>query len=260
MKQNIWIASLITTVAALSRLRRYGMHSRATSSEYRQALLGDEVVPHPDLEITNAISIQAPAERIWPWLAQMGYYRGGWFTDSTWRDWDYYPDKILRFFVRDEAEKSGYGHRDTPTSTQIMSEFQNLKVGDVVLDGPPGTAFFTVAAIEPNQYLVLHCNSHLRFLFPKSIRENPRIGIGGEFTWGFFLQAIDETQARLLVRMRGSVQPWGYRIFINTMIPIANMFLARKMLNGIKRSSEDSLQKEGIRIRNDWVPDRMPQS
>lgn len=242
MNRSTRVIGLATTAAAFSLLHRYGKHSGATWTEYRQALPGDEVVPHPDLEITNAISIQAPAEKIWPWLVQLGYYRGGWFTDSTWRDWDYLPDKVMRYFVREEAAQSGYGHRDAPTSTQIISEFQELKVGDVVLDGPPGTAFFTVVAIEPNKFLVLHSNSHLRFLFPKSIREHPRIGIGGEFTWGFFLQEIHGNETRLLLRTRGTVRPWWYRLFINTSVPIANIFLAHKMLSGIKKQSEQHNQ------------------
>lgn len=244
MKKNAWITGLIGSAAALTLLHRYGKHSGATWSEFRQPLPGDEVVPHPDLEITNAISIRAPAERIWPWLVQLGYYRGGWFTDSTWKDWDYYPDRIMRFFVREEVEKSGYGHRDAPTASQIVSGFQDLKVGDVVLDGPPGTAFFTVAAIQPNKFLVLHSDTHLRFLFPKSVRENPRIGIGGEFTWGFFIQETGDTHTRLLLRTRGRIQPWWYRVFINTTIPIANIFLSRKMLSGIKQSSEQSPRRE----------------
>ncbi|HEX6270543.1 MAG TPA: hypothetical protein VFZ43_09925 [Anaerolineales bacterium] len=207
-KSNIWITGLIGSAAALSLLRRYGTHSGATWTEYRQTMPGDEVIPRPDLEITNAISVWAPAERIWPWLVQLGYYRGGWFTDSSWRDWDYYPDRIMRFFVREEVEKSGHGHRDAPTASQIVSEFQDLKVGDVVLDGPP------------------------------------RIGIGGEFTWGFFIQETGETHTRLLLRTRGTIQPWWYRVFINTTIPIANIFLSRKMLSGIKQSSEQSTRRE----------------
>lgn len=244
MKKNTWITGLIGTTAFLALFHRYGRHAGAIRAEYQQPLPGDEVVPHPDLEITNAISIRAPAEAIWPWLVQLGYYRGGWFTDSTWKDWDYLPDKVMRFFVREEAEKSGYGHRDAPTATQIISEFQNLKVGDTVLDGPPGTAFFNVAAIEPNRFLVLHSDTHLRFLFPKSIRENPQIGIGGEFTWGFFLKESEDGHTRLLLRTRGMVRPWWYRVFISTTIPIANIILARKMLRGIKRSAEQSLLEQ----------------
>ncbi len=220
-------------------LRRSGLHSGASWEEYHQTLPGDRRIPHPDLEITNAISINAPAEKIWPWLVQMGYYRGGWFTDSTWTDWDYLPDKIMRYFVRDEAEKSGYGHRNIPSSAQIVSEFQDLKVGDFVLDGPPGTAYFTVIEMEPNSRMVLYSNTHLRFLFPKTIRENPNIGVGGEFTWGFFLEPVDPIHTRLLLRTRGTVRPWWYRIFIQVTVPISNIFLARKMLGGIRQRAEE---------------------
>ena len=238
MKSKLWLPGFLVSAAALALLHRYGRHSGASSAEHTQMLAGDAVIPDPDLVITNAITIHAPPEAIWPWLVQLSYYRGGWFTDSTWRDWDYYPDKIMRFFVREEAERSGYAHRDAPSVNQIISEFQHLKVGDVVLDGPPGTAFFTVAAMVPDRYLVLYSNTHLRFLFPKSIRENEALGIGGEFTWGFFLERIDDRHTRLLLRTRGSIRPWWYRISINATVPIANIFLARRMLRGIKRCAE----------------------
>lgn len=170
----------------------------------------------------------------------MGYYRGGWHTDSTWRDWDYYPDLILRLFVREEAGQSGYSHRESPTDTRIIPELQDLKVGDVVLDGPPGTAFFTVAALEPNRFLVYLSNSHLRFLFPKFIRENPRIGVGGEFTWAFYLQEIGKNNTRLIMRTRSTVRPGWYKLFVSLTVPIANLFLAPKILGGIKHTAEQA--------------------
>lgn len=32
----------------------------------------DPIVPEPIGTITNAVTIDAPPERVWPWLAQMG--------------------------------------------------------------------------------------------------------------------------------------------------------------------------------------------
>jgi hypothetical protein len=43
-------------------------------------LPGDEFVPHPELVSTRAITIQAPASAVWPWLVQMGQGRGGLYS------------------------------------------------------------------------------------------------------------------------------------------------------------------------------------
>ena len=45
----------IGSAAALTLLNHYGKHSGATWAEYQQPLPGDEVVPDPELEITNAM-------------------------------------------------------------------------------------------------------------------------------------------------------------------------------------------------------------
>ena len=62
------------------------------------------------------------------------------------------------------TEKTGYSLRPEPGANRIIAEFQGLNVGDIVLDGPPGTAFFTVAALEENRALALYSNSHVRYL------------------------------------------------------------------------------------------------
>jgi hypothetical protein len=55
------------------RIARWG----ATDEEVAARLPGDEAVPEPDLETTRAVTIRAPAERVFPWLAQLGQGRGG---------------------------------------------------------------------------------------------------------------------------------------------------------------------------------------
>ena len=52
----------------------------AADDEVNQSLPGDELVPAPMLGYTRAITIHAPAARIWPWLAQMGQGRGGLYS------------------------------------------------------------------------------------------------------------------------------------------------------------------------------------
>jgi hypothetical protein len=53
--------------------RRWHQHWGATDEEIARPLPGDDLIPDSKLDSTHAITIYAPAERIWPWLAQMGY-------------------------------------------------------------------------------------------------------------------------------------------------------------------------------------------
>jgi hypothetical protein len=60
-------------LAAQVGVRRWHQHWGATNEEIARSLPGDDLVPAPKLDSTQAITIHAPAGRIWPWLAQMGY-------------------------------------------------------------------------------------------------------------------------------------------------------------------------------------------
>jgi hypothetical protein len=44
------------------------------------ALPGDETVDNPSTQQTHAISIDAPAHTVWPWIAQLGQDRGGFYS------------------------------------------------------------------------------------------------------------------------------------------------------------------------------------
>jgi hypothetical protein len=43
-------------------------------------LAGDEPLPEATALTTHAITIAAPPAAVWPWLAQMGWGRAGWYT------------------------------------------------------------------------------------------------------------------------------------------------------------------------------------
>jgi hypothetical protein len=52
----------------------------ATAAEVARRLPGDELIPHPASVSTRAITIQAPVERVWPWVLQTGQERGGLYS------------------------------------------------------------------------------------------------------------------------------------------------------------------------------------
>lgn len=48
--------------------------------EAQRRLPGDEVVPAPNFQMTHAVNIDAPPEAVWPWIAQMGRERTGYYS------------------------------------------------------------------------------------------------------------------------------------------------------------------------------------
>ena len=237
--RNKVCAGVLAAMAGGYVLRRQGLRWGATDEEVHKPLPGDEVVPHPMLETTHTVPIEASAEEIWPWLVQMGHYRAGFYADPSW--WDKYSDKYLRSLSRKEAEESGYGFREVPSDERIIPEFQDLKEGETILDGPPGSVFFTVRLMQPNRALVLYSDTHLRFLAPRSIRENPKYGIYGEFSWAFVLEEKGEGNTRLIVRTRANYGPRPYRALTMPFVLVGGEFLTtRKMLYGIKRRVEQT--------------------
>ncbi|MEV0168853.1 SRPBCC family protein [Nonomuraea fuscirosea] len=109
------------------RLLRWG----ATRGETTRPLPGDDIVPRPHVAATRAITIDAPPEAVWPWLAQMGGHpRAGWYA----------YDHIT--------------NDDYPSADQILPGLQRLHVGDL-LPTPPVEGGYTVERIVPGRELVL---------------------------------------------------------------------------------------------------------
>ena len=57
--------------------RHWHMRWGATDAEVRACMAGDRIVPEAPFNATRASTIEAPPERVWPWIVQMGYSRAG---------------------------------------------------------------------------------------------------------------------------------------------------------------------------------------
>jgi hypothetical protein len=70
-------AALLAYVGVLRpRIRTWG----ATPEESAKALPGDDLVSDAGLETMRAVTIAAPVGDVWPWLAQIGQDRGGFYS------------------------------------------------------------------------------------------------------------------------------------------------------------------------------------
>jgi hypothetical protein len=68
----IWLVSPI--------IRPWHLRWGATTAEVVAAMPGDDIVPRAQFNATRAIDVAAPPAQVWPWIAQLGYRRGGFYT------------------------------------------------------------------------------------------------------------------------------------------------------------------------------------
>ena len=71
-------------------LQALGRWAGSTADERAAALPGDELVADPQLVTDHATTIAVPPEQVWPWLTQMGWHLGGYYTPA-WVDLLLFP-------------------------------------------------------------------------------------------------------------------------------------------------------------------------
>ncbi len=80
------IAAFLIIMAAFAAytfaVRPWFLNWGTTAQERRQPLLGDDVWIGGAVTGTRAVSIEAPPEKVWPWLVQIGQDRAGFYSYS----------------------------------------------------------------------------------------------------------------------------------------------------------------------------------
>ena len=168
-------------------IRRWRSTWGVDPDEAARTLPGDDLVESPLSSDTRGINIEAPAELIWPWLVQMGYGRGGWYSI-------------------DQLDMRG------PSADRIVDEWQGLAVGDVMPTHPGGG--FAVKILEPGRALVLYADTAT--MQPLEATETDAVPAGlaasGAFmaatpsqfaaSWAFVVEPLDARRSRLVERVR----------------------------------------------------------
>ena len=198
------------------RLNRWG----ATDAEGAGTLPGDSIVLDPDLQSTRAVTIQAAAGEVFPWLAQIGQGRGG-------------------FYSYDWLENNPIQRLGIHSADRILPEFQELRPGDEipVAPGPPFYGF-RVADVEAPHRLVLEMRMHPFSGAPQGADvEGPTL----HATWAFTLEPADSSSTRLVTRTRASLRlPVGLRLAYGLVLEVAMFVMERGMLLGIRARAERS--------------------
>lgn len=127
------LALIAVPLAALSYhrlLRPWQLTWGATPDEVASVLPGDDLVDRPTFCATRAITIAAPAERVFPWLVQVGVNRAGWYS----YDW---LDNLGR-----------------PSARRVHPEFQQVEPGQILPMSPDGKHGIAIHSLDPPTSMV----------------------------------------------------------------------------------------------------------
>jgi hypothetical protein len=213
MRRLTFVAWGTGIAVALLRARTWQLTWGATREEAVGLLDGDGFFPDAQVCATRGISIDAPAAEVWPWIAQLGQERSG-----------FYSYVALENLVGCQIHDPG----------TIEPAWQNVEVGDPFLLHPD--VALEVAAVRPGEALVLRGVED-----PGTDRP-----MGYGYTWAFVLQDQPDGSSRLLVRERyRSGGGFGPRLAFEALTAVS-FVMTQKTLREIKRRVEAARVSNGI--------------
>jgi hypothetical protein len=190
----------------------------ATAQERQRTLPGDEIVSVAAGQETRAITINTPISKVWPWLAQIGQDRSG-----------FYSYRVLENLVGCQM----------PEADRIHPEFQTWKQGDRLWMYPPdragGIGYAALSSVDPGRALAFGT-----WLVGTS-QAMPPTG-----SWSFILEPIDEHTTRLLVRGRAAGRTSGlWRAFDRFAFGPMHFVMERRMMINLKARAEGRANTSG---------------
>ncbi len=142
----------------------FGLAVAPHPTEVAATVPGDDLVRDPDVVMDRGFTLAVPPERAWPWFAQLGKNRSGWYLPR-------WIEAVI------PARRRALRHLDPA--------LRNLRPGDVIDDwGGAGATFEIVTHDAPST------------LVHSSTRGNIRL------SWAILLHASAGNQTRIHLRLR----------------------------------------------------------
>lgn len=135
------------------------------------------------------------------------------------------PEDIWPWLVQIGVKRAGWYSYDwldnlgIPSAQCILPQFQHVAVGDLIPISPDGKQGMYVKAFEPNQWMLWWDNK-------------------GETTWYWGLYPQDDSQTRLITRVRMRYTWTSPMALFNLLVEFADIVMMRKCMLGIKQRAE----------------------
>jgi hypothetical protein len=197
------VALIVAIFVAAAALLPGWIHTwGATPEEVARAMPGDDRLSASLVSWTHGITIDAPPEQVWPWIAQLGDDRGGFYSYTF----------VENLFAGEDLYNN---------ANEILPQFQDPQPGEgLIVD------YLLVSEVQPGNSLLAEFNS-----------EMPGVS-GVAWIWVWQLLPQGEDQTRLLVRMGIEVPPPVNNPLVTWVIDAGGFVMERRMMVGIKDRAE----------------------
>jgi hypothetical protein len=196
-------------VATFLLLPRWTPTWGATEAEVQRALPGDELIERTPSDWTHGATIDAPPEQVWPWIAQMGDDRGGFYSYT---------------FIENLLMGQDLYHN----ANRILPEYQNPQPGDgMVMDS------LKVHDVEPGKWLLAAQRSESGDF---------------DWAWLWHVEPAGTNQTRLLVRQALRIFPEGTNPVVSAVTDVGAFVMERRMIEGLKLRAEGRTEPAGIEV------------
>jgi len=202
-------AAIMTAAFLLPFLRgarnRWGLSASTASGCFP----GDEIISEPRWSWTHGIEIDAPPEQVWPWIAQMGAERAG-----------FYSYQWLENLAGCRLQNAETIHDDW-----AIKEGGTLRLHPAM---PP----LQIVKVAPGKWFVAHAAADA------SARASGKLW--AETTWLFHLERLDDGRSRFISRFRCvcSDDLAGRLSFGPGLLEPIGFAMDRRMLKGVKERAE----------------------
>ena len=190
---------------------KWGMTKERLAEEFP----GDDIIADPRSQFTHGIDIKAPAEFVWPWVAQMGKDRAG-----------FYSYELLENILGLEIYNSD----------KILDEFQSPQKGDLIPFGPD-TAYPLVICDQGKAMVIENFDD-----LDTRKKYDPENGHPENYlhlSWLWFIESVDAENSRFVSRNRLTYKDsYKNKLIIGLLSEPIVFAMDRKMCLGIKKLAE----------------------
>jgi hypothetical protein len=196
-------------VATFALIHRWTYTWGATEAEVQRALPGDELIARTPADSTHAATIDALPEEVWPWIAQMGDERGGFYSYT---------------FIENLLSGKDLYHN----ANAVLPRLQDPQPGEgMVMDS------LKVHSLEPGKWLLAAQTSEKG---------------NYDWVWLWHVEPVGSNQTRLLVRQAMRLSLGTSNPVLTTLTDLGSFVMERRMFAGLKLRAEGRTEPAWIEI------------